>query len=176
MEYKDTYNKPNDPIEQDDLITDAHVSDALRYVLIDLWVINPHLLDTSSLPNFQPRPQNQQRQIAVIDDQISPDLQVTPDGLTRFLPLTTNFPIKKRKMLYLPMVLEELNIDRLRDKSASSRAFPEADLRKNRLVAPYTILREGLPPKIQIMVSNGHLDASITTIQLQFEFGDVTFI
>ena len=36
MEYKDTYNKPNDQIEIDDLITDAHVSDALRYALIDL--------------------------------------------------------------------------------------------------------------------------------------------
>ena len=30
LEYKDTYNKPNDQIGSDDLITDAHVSDALR--------------------------------------------------------------------------------------------------------------------------------------------------
>ena len=36
LEYKETYNKPNDQIECDDLITDAHVSDALRYALIDL--------------------------------------------------------------------------------------------------------------------------------------------
>ena len=36
LEYKDTYNKPNDQIECDDLITDAHVSDALRHALIDL--------------------------------------------------------------------------------------------------------------------------------------------
>ena len=28
LEYKDTYNKPNDQIECDDLITDAHVSEA----------------------------------------------------------------------------------------------------------------------------------------------------
>ena len=35
LEYKDTYNKPSDQIEYDDLITDAHVSDALRYALID---------------------------------------------------------------------------------------------------------------------------------------------
>ena len=61
LKYKDTYNKPNDQIESDDLITDAHVSDALRYALIDLWIVNPHLPDTSALPNFQPRPQNQQR-------------------------------------------------------------------------------------------------------------------
>ena len=29
LEYKDTYNKPNDQIESDDLITEAHVSNAL---------------------------------------------------------------------------------------------------------------------------------------------------
>ena len=35
LEYKDTYNKPKDQIESDNLITDAHVSDALRYALTD---------------------------------------------------------------------------------------------------------------------------------------------
>ena len=99
-ECKDTYKKPNDQIESDDLNTDAHVSDAPRYALIDLWTVNPPLLDTSALPNFQPRPQNQHTQIAVIDDQILPQLQVTPDGLTRFLPLSTNLPLKNnRRML-----------------------------------------------------------------------------
>ena len=107
LQYKDTYNKPNDndQIEYDDLITDAHVSDALRYALIDLWTVNPHLPDTSALPNFQPRPQNQQRQIAVIGDQILPQLLVTPDGPTRFLPLSTNLPLKnKRKMLFFQWI------------------------------------------------------------------------
>ena len=94
LEYKDTYNKPNDQIEYDDLITDAHVSDALRHALIDLWTVNPQLPNTSALPNFRPRPQNQQRHTAVIDDQILPQLQVTPDGLTRFLSLSTNLPLK----------------------------------------------------------------------------------
>ena len=68
LEYKDTYNKSNDQIESDDLITDAHLSDALRYALIDLWTVNPHLLDTSALPNFQWRPKNQQKQKAVIEN------------------------------------------------------------------------------------------------------------
>ena len=58
LEYKATYTKSNDQIECGDLITDAHVSDALRYSLIDLWTVNPHLLDTSALPNFQPRQQS----------------------------------------------------------------------------------------------------------------------
>ena len=40
LEYKDTYNKPNDQNESDDLITDAHVSDSLRCALTDLWTLN----------------------------------------------------------------------------------------------------------------------------------------
>ena len=156
LEYKDTHNKPNDQIECDDLITDAHVSDALRHALIDLWTVNPHLPDTSALRNFQPRPRNQQRQAAVIDDQILPQLQVTPDGLTRFLPLSTISPLKiKRKMLYFPMDSGELNIDRLIDTGALASAVPEADSRKIRLLAPHTILNEGPPPEFQIMVANG---------------------
>ena len=70
MEYKDTYNKAKNQFESDNLITDAHVSDALRYALLDLWTVTSHLRDTTRLPNFQPRPQNKQRQIAVITDQI----------------------------------------------------------------------------------------------------------
>ena len=97
MKYKDTYNKPKDQIESDDLITEAHVSDALRYALIDLRTVNPHLPNTSALPNFQPTPQNQKRQVAVTEDPILPQLQVTPDGLTRFLPLSTNLPIKNKR-------------------------------------------------------------------------------
>ena len=176
LEYKETYNKPNDQIESVDLITDAHVSDALRFALIDLWTVNPHLPDTTALPNFQPRPQNQQRQTAVIDDQILPQLQVTPDGLTRFLPISTNLPLKnKRKKLYFPMDFGELNINGLRDTGALSSVIPEADLRKVRLLDPHTILNEGPPPEFQIMVANGQLEAPIATVELQFEVGDTTF-
>ena len=176
LEYKDTYNKPTDQIECDDLITDAHVSDVLRYAIIDLWTVNPPLPDTSAIPNFRPRPQNQQRHKAVIDDQILPQLQVTPDGLTRFLPLSTNSPLmNERKMLYFPMDFGELNIDGLIDTGALSSAIPEADLRKIRLLAPHTILNEGPPPEFQIMVYNGQLEAAIATVELQFEVGDITF-
>ena len=165
LEYKDTYNKPNDQIECDNLITDAHVSDALRYALIDLWTVNPHLPDTPALPDFRPRPQNQQRHTAVIDDQSLPKLQVTPDGLTKFLPLSTNLPLKnKRKMLYFPMDFGELNIDGLIDTGALSSAIPEADLRKIRLLAPHTILNEDPPPEFQIMVANGQLEAPRATV------------
>ena len=97
------YNKPTDQTENNDLITDSHVSDALRYALIDLWTVNPHSSDMSPLPKFQPRPQNQQTQIVLIDNQISPQLQVIPDGLTRFFSLSRNLPLKSiQKRLYIP--------------------------------------------------------------------------
>ena len=176
LEYKDTYNKPNDQIEYDDLITDAHVLNALRHALIDLWTVNPHLPDTSALPNFRPRPKNQQRHTAVIDDQILPQLQVTPDGLTRFLQLSTNLPLKnKRKMFSFPMDFGELNIDGLIDTGAFSSAISEADLRKIRLLAPHTELNEGPAPEFQIMVANGQLEAPLATVEMQFEVGDITF-
>ena len=175
-EYKDTYTKPNDQIGGDDFFSDAHVSGALRYALIDLWTVNPHLPDTSALPSFQLRPQNQQRQIAVIDDQILPQLQVTPDGLRKFLALSTSLLLKnQRKNLYLPMAFGELNIDGLIDTGALSSAIPEADLRKIPLLAPHTKLNEGPPPELQIMVANGQLEAPIATVELQFEIGDITF-
>ena len=167
---------PNDQIECDNLITDAHVSDALRHALIDLWTVNPHSPDTSALPNFRPSLQNQQRHTAVIDDQIIPQLQVTPDGLTRFLPLSTNLPLKnKRKMLYFPVDFGELNIDGLIDTGALSSTILEADLRKIRLLAPHIILNEGPPTEFQIMVANGQLEAPIATVELQFEVRDITF-
>ena len=146
LEYKDTYKKTNDQIEGDDFFTDAHVSDVLRYALIVLWTVNPHLFDTSALQNFQPRPRNQQRHTAVNDNQILPELRVTPDELKRFLPLSTKMPLKnKRKMLHFPMEFGELNIDGLIDTGALSSAIPEADLRKIRLLAPHTILNYGRP-------------------------------
>ena len=141
-----------------------------------MWTVNPHLPDTSASPKFRLRPQKQQRQAAVIDDQILPQLQVTPDGLKRFLPLSTKLPLKKkRKMLYFPMDFGELNIDGLIDTGALSSASPEADLRKFRLLAPHTILNEGPPPEFQIMVPNGQLEAPIGTVELQFKVGDITF-
>ena len=176
LEYKDTYNKPNDQIERDDLIADAHVSDRLRYALIDLWTVNPHISDTSAIPNFQPRPQNQQKQTAVIDDQILPQLQVTPDGLTRFLPLSTSLPLKNRRQMHrFPMDFGESNFDGPIDTGALSSVFPEADIRKIQLLAPHTILNEGPLPEFQIMNANGQLEAPISTVEMQLEVSDITF-
>ena len=68
----------------------------------------------------------------------------------------------------------ELNIDGLIDTGALSRAIPEDDLRKIRLLAPHTILKEAPPPEFQIMVTNGHLEAPVATVEMQIEVGDIT--
>ena len=67
-ECRDTHNISNHQVESDDFIRDAHVSDALRYALIGLWTVNSHLPNTLPLPNFPPRPQNRQKQLAVFYD------------------------------------------------------------------------------------------------------------
>ena len=176
LEYKDTYNTPNEQIEREDLNTDAHVSDALRYVLIDLWTVNPPLLGTSSLPNFQPRLKNQQRQFALIDDQILRPLHGTPDALIRFLTLSTKLPIKnKRKTLNFLMDNGELKIDGFINTGALSSANPKADLRMIWLLAPHIKMNEGPSPEFQFMVANGQVEASIETVDLQFELSDIIF-
>ena len=112
----------------------------------------------------------------MIDYQILPELHVTPDGITRFLRISTNLPLKnKRKMLCFSMDVGQLNIYGLIDTGALSGAIPEANLRKIRLLALHTILNEDPPPEFQIMASNGQLEAPIATIELQFEVGEITF-
>ena len=69
----------------------------------------------------------------------------------------------------------ELNTDGLIDTGDLSSAIPEANLRKFRLLAPCTILNERPPPEFQNMDANGQLEAPIATVELQLEFGDITF-
>ena len=165
-EYKDTHNKSNDQVESDDLIRDAHVPDALRYALIDLWTVSPHLTDRSPLPNFQPRPKSQQRQIALIHNQNSPQLQVTPDIFTRFLHLSKNLPLKnKRKRLYFTMDFEELIINWFIDTGALSCANQGDDLRNTRLLAQHTKLNQVHLLEFQIMVTDGQLEVPIVTVE-----------
>ena len=69
----------------------------------------------------------------------------------------------------------ELTIDGLIDTGAHSSAIPEADLRKIRLLAPQSIVKEGPAPTFQIMVANGQLETPKSTVELKFEVGDIEF-
>ena len=93
-----------------------------------------------------------------------------------YIPLSTNLgPKYKKRMLYFPMDFGELTIDGLIDSGALSSAIPEADLRKIRLSAPQSIVKEGPAPTFQIMVANGQLETPKSTVELKFEVGDFAF-
>ena len=97
---------------------------------------------------------------------------VEPD----YVPLTTNLGLKyKRRMLYFPMDFGELTLDGLVDRGALSSAIPEADLRKIRLLAPQSIIKEVPAPNFQIMVANGQLENPKSTVELKSEVGDIDF-
>ena len=97
-------------------------------------------------------------------------------GEPDYVPLTTNLGLKyKRRMLYFPMDFGELTLDGLVDTGALSSAIPEADLRKIRLLAPQSIIKEGPAPNFQIMVANGQLETQRSTVELKFEVGNIDF-
>ena len=101
---------------------------------------------------------------------------ITGTGEPDYVPLTTNLGLKyKRRMLYFPMDFGELTLDGLVDTGALSSAIPEADLRKIRLLAPQSIVKEGPAPGFQIMVANGQLETPKSTVELKFEVGDIEF-
>ena len=99
---------------------------------------------------------------------------VTRRGEPDYVPLTTNLGLKyKRRKLYFPMDFGELTLDGLVDTEALSSAIPEPDLRKIRLLAPQSIVKEGPAPNFQIMVANGQLETPKNTGELKFEVGDI---
>ena len=101
---------------------------------------------------------------------------ISRDGEPDYVLLTTNLGLKyKRRMLYFPMVFGELTLDRLVDTGALSSAIPKADLRKIRLLAPQSIIKEGPAPNFLIMVANGQLETPKSTVELKFEVGDIDF-
>ena len=79
-------------------------------------------------------------------------------------------------MLSFPMDCSEITLDGLVDTGALSSAISEADLRKTRLLAPQSIVKEGPAPNFQIMVANGQLGNSKSTVELKFEVGDIDFL
>ena len=101
---------------------------------------------------------------------------ISRNGEPDYVPLTTNLGLKyKRRMLYFPMDFGELTLDGFVDTGDLSSAIPEADLRKIRLLAPQSIIKEGPAPNFQIMVANGQLENPKSTVELKFEVGDIDF-
>ena len=49
----------------------------------------------------------------------------------------------------------------------------ETDLRKIRLLAPQSIVKEGPAPNFQTMVANGQLETPKSIVELKFDVGDI---
>ena len=142
--------------------------------LIDLWQ-----------PNFEAKIQevgatrqqeDHEAPSSLSDETAFLHLLVAKEEEPSYVPLSTILGLKfKRRMLYFPMDFGELTLDGLIDTGAHSSAIPEADLRKIRLLAPQSIVKEGPAPSFQKLVANGDLETSKSTVELKLEVGDIEF-
>ena len=172
------FNKSPLEIEPDCLAMDEVLNGTLTNASVDPWQTtpNPCALPTSlsqdnPLNNF-----DQQASLTTAVEARFVNTLVTRLGEPDYVPLTTNLGLKhKRRMLYFPMDFGELTLDGLVDTGALSSAIPESDLRKIRLLAPQSIVKEGPAPNCQIMVANGQLENPKSTVELKFEVGDIEF-
>ena len=169
LQFRNEDYPPTDD-EDDPQIEDTKLSRAL----IELWQPNSEALleeieETQEQEDFQgPH--------SLLDETAFLHILVEKQGEPSYVPLSTNLGLKiKRRMLYFPMDFGELTLDGLIDTGAHSSAIPEADLRKIRLLAPQSIVKEGPAPSFQIMVANGDLETPKSTVELKFEVGDIEF-
>ena len=113
---------------------------------------------------------------SLLDEKQFQNVLITKEGEPDSIPLSTNINLKcKKRMLFFPMGFGELTINGLIDTGALSSALPEVDFRKIRLLSAQSVIREGQPPNIQIMVANGQLETPKSTIELKFQVGDIEF-
>ena len=101
---------------------------------------------------------------------------VTKEVEPAYIPPPKNLGLRfKRRMLYFPMDIGELTLDGPIDNGAHSSAISEADLRKTRLLAPQSIIKEGPAPSFQIMIGNGDFETPMSTVELKLQVGDIEF-
>ena len=165
-------------IELDSYDIDRTLNLTLTKALVDPWQYNR---TTTTLPipeesTTKPSEEGSMVMLTAAVEERFVNTLISRAGEPDYVPLTTNLGLKyKRRMLYFPMDFGELTLDGLVDTGALSSAIPEADLRKIRLLAPQSIIKEGPAPNFQIMVANGQLETPKSTVELKFEVGDIDF-
>ena len=174
------YDKQNLQIREDDYPAtddeeDPEIRDnKLTQALIELWQTNSEAIFSEIEESYHQ--EDPQGLSSLLDETAFLHLLVEKEGEPSYVPLSTNLLLKfKRRMLYFPMGFGELTLDGLIDTGAHSSAIPEADLRKIRLLAPQSIVKEGPAPSFQILVANGDLETPKSTVELKFEAGDIEF-
>ena len=172
------FTKPHIDIEPDCPATDGAPNNVLTKALVDAWQTKPNPCALSAQHDQENQSDSLGPQVSLtraVEARFANTL-VTRHGEPNYVPLTTNLELKyKRRMLYFPMDFGELTLDGLVDTGALSSAIPETDLRKIRLLALQSIVKEGPPPNFQIMVANGQLESPKSTVELKFEVGDIEF-
>ena len=165
-------NEDYPPTDDED---DPEIPDnTLSRDLIVLW--QPNFEATIPEVDDTHRQEDHKAPNSLLDETAFLHLLVAKERKPSYVPLSTNLGLKfKRRMLYLPMDFGELTLDNLIDTGAHSSAIPEADLRKIRLLAPQSIVKESPAPSFQIMVANGDLETPTSTVELMFEVGDIEF-
>ena len=154
---------------------DPQIEDTKLFrALIELWQPNSEaLIEEIEEPQYK---EDYKGLNSFLDETAFLHILVEQQGKPSNVPLFTNLGLKiKSRMLYFLMDFGELTLDGLIDTGAHSSAIPEADLRKIRLLAPQSIVKEGPAPSFQIMVANGDLETTKSTLQLKFEVGDIEF-
>ena len=172
------FNKPSHIIELDSYDIDQAFNSVLAKARVDPWQNEtpPRCQMTHTGPDNELHRVGPQVSLATAVAARFVITLITRTGEPDYVPLTTNLGLKyKRRMLYFPMDFGELTLDGLVDTGAPSSAIPEADLRKIRLLAPQSIVKEGPAPNFQIMVANGQLETPKSTVELKFEVGDIEF-
>ena len=170
MQFRHDDHPPTDD-EEDPEITDTKLSRAL----IELWQTNTEALHQENAVEYLDQQTHEVEQ-SLLDETGFLNVLVIKEGELAYIPLSTNLGLKfKKRMLYFPMDFGELTLDGLIDTGAHSSAIPEADLRKIRLLAPQSIVKEGPAPSFQLMVANGDLETPKSTVELKFEVGDIEF-
>ena len=178
LHFYNNYHKNPMEIEPDSYDTDRTLNLTLTKALVDPWQYN-RTTTTLPIPEesiTKPSEEGPMVMLTAAVEERFVNTLISRAGEPDYVPLTTNLGLKyKRRMLYFPMDFGELTLDGLVDTGALSSAIPEADLRKIRLLAPQSIIKESPAPNFQIMVANGQLETPKSTVELKFEVGDIDF-
>ena len=183
LHFFNNFHKPLAEIGTDSYETDQSLNLALTKALVDPWQnkwtttsleTQDELTTTDAEPKAQPSQDGPMVTLTATVEERFVNTLTSRDGEPDYVPLTTNLGLKyKRRMLYFPMDFGELTLDDPVDTGALTSAIPEADLRKIRLLAPQSIIKEGPAPNFQIKVANGQLETPKSTVELKFEVGDI---
>ena len=172
------FNKPSHNREPDSYEIDRAFNMVLVKAKVDPWQQDtpPRSQVTQTVPDDEFHRAGPQASLAIAVAARFVNTLITRTGEPDYVPLTTNLGLKyKQRMLYFQMDFGKLTLDGLVDTGALSSAIPEADLRKIRLLAPQSIVKEGPAPGFQIMVANGQLETPKSIVELKFEVGDIEF-